>query len=357
MADWPGFDFADENVIVVDSLPGASVRINPDAQLGDGNQINAGASDDYVRGSDADEYINGGADNDILLGQGGDDTLIGGSGTDIIDGGAGRDTAGFSGAQTAYTLTLSPTEILIADRRVEGDGSDTLVNVELLDFSTNLFGGAFDLDRFGGPTGLSVEDFQSFIELYIAYFNRAPDAVGLNFWGTAFANGTTLSQMATLFVGQEETQATYPTGTAFDVFAEAVYNNVLGRTPDQAGFDFWVGLLETGAVSREAFILEVLRGAKSELDHSQGEDFVAQQLIDRAYLATKTDIGTYFAVTKGMSNVSNATDAMALFDGSQSSQDAAVAAIDAYHIAALDPANGAFLMPVVGVLDDPFAIA
>ncbi|UWR12389.1 DUF4214 domain-containing protein [Sulfitobacter mediterraneus] len=357
LADWPGFEFADENVIVVDSLPGASVRINPDAQLGDGNQINAGASDDYVRGSDAPEYINGGADNDILLGQGGDDTLIGGSGADIIDGGAGRDTASFSGAQTAYTLTLSPTETMVQDRRTDADGSDTLINVELLDFSTNLFDGAFDLDRFGGPTGLSVGDFQSFIELYIAYFNRAPDAVGLNFWGTAFANGTTLSQMATLFVGQEETQATYPPGTAFDVFAEAVYNNVLGRTPDQAGFDFWVGLLETGVVSRDAFILEVLRGAKSELDHSQGEDFVAQQLLDRAYLATKTDIGTYFAVTKGMSNVSNATDAMALFDGSQSSQDAAVAAIDAYHIAALDPVSGAFLMPVVGVLDDPFAIA
>ncbi|MBM1633933.1 pre-peptidase C-terminal domain-containing protein [Sulfitobacter mediterraneus] len=357
LAAWPGFDFDDENVIVVDSLSGAAVRINPDAQQGDGNQINAGTGDDYVRGGDAAEHINGGADNDILLGQGANDTLIGGSGDDIIDGGTGSDMARFSGGQTAYTLTLSPTETLIADRRTDGDGSDTLVDVELLDFSTNLFGGAFDLTFFGGPTGLSIEDFQSFIELYIAYFNRAPDAVGLNFWGTAFAKGTTLSQMATLFVDQDETKATYPPGTAFDVFAEAVYNNVLGRTPDQAGFDFWVGLLETGAVSRDAFILEVLRGAKSELDPTQGEDFVAQQLLDREYLATKTDIGTYFAVTKGMSDVSNATDAMALFDGSQSSQDAAVAAIDAYHIAALDPVNGAFLMPVVGVLDDPFAIA
>jgi hypothetical protein len=204
---------------------------------------------------------------------------------------------------------------------------------------------------------LPVEDFQSFIELYIAYFNRAPDAVGLNFWGTSFASGTTLNEMATLFVGQDETKATYPAGTTSDVFAEAVYNNVLGRTPDPAGFNFWVGLLERGEVQRDAFILEVLRGAKSELDPTQGEDFVAQQILDRAYLADKTDIGTYFAVTKGMSDVANATFAMTLFDGTQNSIDATVNAIDAFHLEALDPSTGEFLMPLVGVLDDPFAIA
>jgi len=188
---------------------------------------------------------------------------------------------------------------------------------------------------------LSEQNFESFIELYIAYFNRAPDAIGLNFWGTAFANGTTLEEMATLFVGQDETLAAYPAGTSNNVFAETVYNNVLGRTPDQAGFDFWVGQLDTGSVSRDQFILEVLRGVQPGTP-------------DEGYLDTKVDIGAYFAVHKGMSDVDNASAAMALFDGTDAGIDAAVAAIDGYYAEALDPSTGEFLMQVVGVLDDPF---
>ena len=37
--------------------------------------------------------------------------------------------------------------------------------------------------------------------------------------------------------------------------------------------------------------------------------------------------------------------------------DDAVAAIDGYYAEALDPNEGEFLMPVVGVLDNPFAVA
>jgi hypothetical protein len=34
---------------------------------------------------------------------------------------------------------------------------------------------------------------------------------------------------------------------------------VLGRIPDQAGFDFWVGILASGAQGRDQFILSVLK--------------------------------------------------------------------------------------------------
>jgi len=50
------------------------------------------------------------------------------------------------------------------------------------------------------------------------------------------------------------------------------------------------------------------------------------------------------------------TQLWALFDGSQSNIDQAVAAIDNYYEQALDPNNGEFLMQVVGVLDDPFSV-
>ena len=324
------------------------------------------SSDDRISGTSAGDVIDSlaGQDtvsglmgNDELRGGPGDDWLDGGIGNDILNGGPGFDIAYFSGTQAAYSLVLAPNQILLTDRRSDGSGTDTLIDIERLDFDIDAFPFDFDLTSFAGTRPLSQEEFETFIELYIAYFNRAPDAVGLNFWGTAFATGTTLEQMATLFVDQDETRATYPEGTTNNEFATSVYQNVLGRTPDQSGIDFWVGLLNDGLVSRDQFILEVLRGAKSELKPEEGQAFVDQQLADRAYLETKVDIGAYFAVHRGMSDVSNATLAMSLYDGSEASVSSAVAGIDGYYSDALDPISGEFIMQVTGLLDVPFDLA
>lgn len=299
------------------------------------------------------DFLTGSAEAETLSALDGNDTVTGLGGNDVLNGGPGIDTAIFSGPQFAYTLVLEPGETRLVDRRPDVNGTDTLINIEFLDFTVDEQDGPFNLQQFGGVASLSAQDFESFIELYIAYFNRAPDAVGLNFWGTAFANGTTLETMASLFVDQTETRATYPDGTSNTEFATSVYNNVLGRTPDQGGIDFWVGLLDGGGVSRDQFILEVLRGAKSELKPEEGQAFVDQQLLDRAYLENKVDIGAYFAVHLGMSNVDNATAAMALFDGTQDSISQAFAAIDSQYQTALDPELGEFLVQVIGVLDPP----
>lgn len=301
-----------------------------------------------------DKSLTGTNGADTLLGGNGDDMIIGDAGDDYIDGGSGTDTAYQNGPQGSYTLFLSPDLMILEDRRDGGTGYDKLIDIEFLDFSTNIGDGPFNLQAFGGAANLSAPDLESFIELYIAYFNRAPDAIGLNFWGTAFANGTSLEEMATLFVDQLETQATYPDGTSNEEFAISVYNNVLGRTPDQEGIDFWVRMLDGGEVARDQFILEVLRGAKSDLKSELGQDFVDQQLADRTYLENKVDIGAYFAVHKGMSNVEKAAVSMALYDGTQVSIDDAITAINGNYFEASNPNNGEFLMPLVGVLDDPF---
>ncbi|WP_104017137.1 DUF4214 domain-containing protein [Roseovarius nitratireducens] len=321
---------------------------------GDGNDfIKGGWGDDTLHGGDGndtitgdwgDDVLSGGAGDDVLMGGDGNDLFFGGEGNDILMGGAGVDTVVYSGNQSGYTLTLSPSDTILTLRKPDGNGTDTLIDMEFLDFDTDVPGAPFDLTKYAGTTGLSEQNFESFIELYIAYFNRAPDAVGLHFWGTAFANGVSLEEMATLFIDQDETLAAYPSGTSNSAFAETVYENVLGRTPDQDGFEFWVGQLESGDTSRDQFILEVLRGVES----GGG---------DRAYLDDKIDIGAYFAVHKGMSDAANASAAMALFDGSKESIATSVAAIDTFYANAVDANNGEFLLQVVGVLDDPFAIA
>lgn len=293
---------------------------------------------------------------DLLIGTYDADTLQAARGLTRIDGRDGIDTVVFEGDQSGYRLILSADSVAVSDHRLFGLGTINLENVEWIDFATTFpaFDGPVELDRLSGLTRLEDQDAEDLIELYIAYFNRAPDAIGLNFWGTAFANGYSLDQIARLFAGQDETLETYPTGTSHIDFATTVYTNVLGRAPDQAGLAFWADALASGEVSRDEFILRILEGARTPLQIAQGHDFVSQQLADRAYLDTKIDIGALFAVHNGLTDVSQAETAMALYDGSSASVFAAVNAIEMYYGDALDTASGAFLLQVVGVLDNPF---
>ncbi|WP_369160732.1 Ig-like domain-containing protein [Candidatus Thiodiazotropha sp. LNASS1] len=68
----------------------------------------------------------------------GDDTLTGGTGDDYLDGGVGTDTAVFSGARADYTINYyeATGELVVSDTRGGSpDGTDTLINVETLQFS------------------------------------------------------------------------------------------------------------------------------------------------------------------------------------------------------------------------------
>ena len=271
----------------------------------------------------------------------GDTALTAVAGIGRIDGLDGVDTAVFAGNQTNYTMTFSPDGVAVTDRTGGGLGTILIDNVELIDFGTDLpvFGGAMDLRQFGGHATLDAAAFESFVEMYIAYFNRAPDAVGLAFWGTAHANGMSLEAIAAEFATQPETLTTYPEGSNNLKFVSDVYGNVLGRSPDIDGLRFWAGQLDDANVTRGEFILAILNGVQ---DGSE----------DRAYLDQKTDLGALFAVHHGMSNTDDAAQVMSLFDGSAESLSDAVDAVEALYMAAMSAENGDFLMPLVGVLDD-----
>lgn len=330
----------------------------------------SGAADNFYGGLDADvlfglggnDNLFGGADSDDLFGGTGDDNLTGGPGEDGIFGGEGAgDVANFLTSLGQFTLQfLNDGTVIVQDRAADGEGTDTLTGIETLNFGggASVFAdGSVNLGQFQGISGLSPEQIITFIELYIAYFNRAPDAIGLNFWGSAFAGGVTLPEIAALFLDQDETRATYPSDMTNLEFATEVYENVLGRLPDIIGLDFWVGLLDAGEVGRDTFILEVLAGTRVDLAIGASAEDIALQLADREYLTTKTDIGNYFAVIRGLSDVQDASAAMELFQrGSEGSIQDAIAFIDQEYASALAEDSGEVLMQLVGVVDDPFAV-
>jgi Ca2+-binding RTX toxin-like protein len=304
--------------------------------------------DDLIRGTDGANNLRGGDGDDVLEGRGGIDTL---------DGGDGVDRGLLSGERSDYTIILQDFgngfDSFLQDRSGQG-GNALLRDTEVIDFGNPTGKDAFDLRVFGGMDDLSEAALESFVELYIAYFNRAPDALGLNFWGTAFANGLSLSEIAAYFIDQDETRGTYPEGSTALDFVTQVYDNVLGRVPDQIGLDFWTGVLNSGAVTRDQFILQVLDGAKADPPPDALPPFVQQQEADQEYLSSKVDIGVYFSIIRGISNVGHAVDVMNTFDGSSESIEQAAELTDMFYDAVSAADGGELIIQLVGAVEVPF---
>ena len=86
----------------------------------------------------------------------------------------------------------------------------------------------------------------SVIRLYSAYFKRAPDASGLNFWIRRRRTGDwNLTKISAAFARSSEFKNKYgPLDN--DAFMTLVYLNVLDRAPEPSGFAFWVKRLNNG---------------------------------------------------------------------------------------------------------------
>jgi hypothetical protein len=314
-----------------------------------------------VEGTGFQDNLFGFDGDDIIFAKDGDDMLISSAGNDVLNGGAGIDTAIFAGDQASYTLRLGKLGTTLVDRKEHADGgqgSSDLISIENLNFGKEIEpfeGGAVPLGFFEKATQVSGGDLASITELYVAYFNRAPDAIGLTYWASRFAEGADLASLANSFFRQPETRSEYAEmlsadGNSLDDvegFVTAVYANVLGRAPDPEGFSYWVNQLQNQPnVEPATFILSVLAGAKFPAEPN------AQATLDRAFIETKTDIGTYFAAIKGLSNVDGASDVMALFDGTVGGLASAIGKIDDAYADALDAYDGEFLMQLIGVSND-----
>ncbi|MCK0151304.1 DUF4214 domain-containing protein [Marivita sp. S6314] len=272
-----------------------------------------------------------------LVGTAQDDTITGSGGNDILSGEGGDDTAVYIGDASNYGITISNGSIIIEDRTGR-DGTDTLNSIETLQFRDTTFA----LDLFTNVSTLTDADMLAFSELYVAYFNRAPDAAGLLYWGSRLADGMSMDDIAREFFDQPETQALYGTTGGTAQFVTAVYSNILGRDPDDVGFAYWVDTLNSGAVDRAEFIVAMLGGAKASTGSAS----------DAQYLETKAEIGAYFAVINGLNNVQVANTAMQAFDGSMGSVAQAKGIIDTF-AASTDTAQGSeFTISVTGLVED-----
>ncbi|MEM1430831.1 MAG: fasciclin domain-containing protein [Pseudomonadota bacterium] len=305
---------------------------------------------DFIIGDDTAETFATGDDNDVVNGKGGDDTFNGGNGNDIFVGGDGNDTALVSGVSSHYALTLSATNVIAMDRAADGSGTDTFAGVETLGFGddfTFLSDDGLDLTAISGAASLSEGQLDQIVELYVAYFDRAPDALGLYYWGTELAGGMTIGEIASSFFTQDETAERLPTEDDHGGLVDAAYLNLFEREADSEGRDYWIGELANGNVSRPEFMLALINGARAET----GSPADAQVVDD------KVALGKSFAAVEGLWDVDDALAVNALYDRDDrddSLSDAADLIADLAADAA--GAEGSLTISLAGVIDEDFSV-
>ena len=114
---------------------------------GDGNDtLNGGAGDDALDGGAGNDRLDGGQGNDQLLGGEGNDILSGGAGDDTLDGGDGIDTVSYANSTPSGSWAMNGVVAYLGPEGANGDGYDTILNVE------NLIGSSLD-DELNGDAG------------------------------------------------------------------------------------------------------------------------------------------------------------------------------------------------------------
>jgi hypothetical protein len=175
--------------------------------------------------------------------------------------------------------------------------------------------------------------------VYVAYFNRSADGAGDTFWvgqniqaqASGQRAGAALSNIANSFTPQPETIALYPfLGTpnlnlntpaaqaGLTAFVGSVYGNLFGHAADQAGQNYWVGQITSGAVGLGAAALAIANGATgSDTIEVYNKITVATDFTTRttgAGLGEASPLPASFITAAG--NVLKGVDGIALNDAS-----------------------------------------
>jgi serralysin len=172
-----------------------------------------------------------------ISGTSGNDRLIATIQNDIVDGGSGIDLLIYPGVRSMYEVSKFANSILVTDKTGVG-GVDAVSNIERLQFKDGFI--SFE------TTGIAPQAYR----LYEAAFARAPDASGLGFWIKYMEAGLSLNGAAAGFMASPEFIQMYGINSTDQTFITKLYSNVLHRTPEQSGIDFWTHAIAVDHVSR-----------------------------------------------------------------------------------------------------------
>lgn len=223
---------------------------------------------------------------------------------------ASTDVMSFINKRQNYIITRLGSTYVVVDMSGGAAPASVPANIKVLqfaDFRVNLTIG----DK---AKQLSTTSLNNLIDLYVAFFNRVPDADGLSYWIDQVTAGMTEAQIAESFylvALQSPALTGYSSGMSNDDFIRIIYKNVLGRTgstaPNAAEIDYWSSQLRNG-VPKGSMVRAILVSAR-EYANDATWGWVT------SLLNNKLDVANYFAVQQGLSYLTlndNITKTMAL---------------------------------------------
>jgi hypothetical protein len=152
-------------------------------------------------------------------------------------------------------------------------------------------------------------------QLYSTLLGRAPDAAGMDFWVGALQSGGSLSGIAQAMLAAPESAVAYPAGQSAAAFVSTLYSTLLGRAPDAAGLQFWLGVLEAQGPAAQGWLasrfVETLAQPLGAAPPGMSAGDYQRALEDRALVANKAQAGVYFAVSLRGTDLSLARDMLA----------------------------------------------
>jgi serralysin len=191
------------------------------------------ASQKVVIGTEANDIIDARAGAGLINTKGGNDVILT-TGTNVmVSAGDGFDVVSVSFGSSAVEQHYFDEEHRYFWTH---DGGETaLFGVERIQFTDATL--AFDFDGIAGQA----------YRIYQAALARTPDAEGLSYWIRAMDSGLSLREVAQGFLSSSEFIDAYGSAPSIDQYVYGLYENILGRAPESAGFDYWVGELHKGA--------------------------------------------------------------------------------------------------------------
>ncbi|GMG82471.1 hypothetical protein LNKW23_16840 [Paralimibaculum aggregatum] len=178
-----------------------------------------------------------------IIGTLADDVLSGVFGDDLVRGNAGSDTMVYDLERGGVEETLDATGRVKV--RLENGEVDTLLSIERVALTDGTY--LYDLDN--------DATLQQTYRLYGASLGRAPDEAGLIFWDGARDGGFTLDQLAKAFVDAQEFLNLFGGAEpSSEVFIDALFLNVLGRSADAAGREFWINAFDAGTTRADMLV-------------------------------------------------------------------------------------------------------
>jgi len=195
-----------------------------------------------------------------INGDTGVDTILANQGADRITGLGGNDVIdGGGGLDTAVYLGARANYTVTA-----GAGGVTVTDatgVDGVDIVANVerlhFANADIALDVHGTAGVAYR-------LYQAAFDRTPDMAGFGYWMKQLDNGLSRFDAAYWFMESPEAKAMYGAAPGNEKLLTLYYNHVLHRAPDADGLSYWIGVMDSGRATKSEVLAYFAESAENQ---------------------------------------------------------------------------------------------